>query len=110
MREPYFRIRYQTFYLVSQRFEVLDTVVHKKYLAVSFHFPRDGIAQNDIRDRMYLCLDGLTIGWRRGDDGQIPCTHQRKMQSTWNRSGSERKCVHVHTHRSEERRVGKECR
>ena len=79
-----------------QFLQVLDAVVHEEHLSVSAHLEIDGLGDDFLVERMYLRLDGITVGRWCLDNRQIPGSHQRELQGTRNGRSGHGQRIHVH--------------
>ena len=78
--------------------EVADAIVHEIHLPIARHFEINGIGNDLCTKGMYLCLNGIAIGWGRLDDAQVACAHERELQGARYRRGRQRQAVDAHLH------------
>ena len=83
---------------VGKPHNIADAVMDEKNLSAPPYFFADGIADHLFAKRVYFGGHGLAVGRRRGNDGQIARTHQRKMQGARNRGGRQREHIHIDAH------------
>ena len=76
--------------------QVLYAVVHEEYLSVSAHLKVDSLGNDFFVERMYFCLNRITIGWRCLDDRQVSRSHKRELQGTRYRSSRHSERIDVH--------------
>src|SRR5690349_10279002 len=82
---PNAEIRTQTLDNICHLRKAADAIEYKKHLASPFRFKINSITYNVFVVHLHFCLYWLTIGWRSINNTEIPCTHQRKLQSPWYR-------------------------
>ena len=77
---------------------VLDAVVDEEHLTVAGKFKLYGIADEFPVEAAKLGLHGIAVGRRRGDDAQIPRTHHRELQGSWDGRGGQSQRIDVGFH------------
>ena len=73
-------------------------VVNDKHLAAATDFVGNGIADEFFVEDVYLGLDGVAVGWRRGDDGDVAGTHERELQRARDGCSRHGKRIHIDFH------------
>ena len=75
--------------------DVFDPVVDEIHLATAAEFVRDGVPDHFFVERRKGGLDGLAVGWRRGNGAQVARAHQAELQRTRDGRGREGQGVDV---------------
>ncbi len=75
---------------------ILYPVVQKKHLSVPGDFIFDGFADKLLVESVNFRDDGVAVGRRRLDNGEVAGAHQRKLQGARDRRGCQGECVHIH--------------
>ena len=83
------RVRDQSRDHAGDFLDVFDPVVDEIHLATAAEFVRDGVPDHFFVERRKGGLDGLAVGWRRGNGAQVARAHQAELQRTGDGRGSE---------------------
>ena len=78
--------------------QLVDAVIDEIDLSVAAHLEVDGIGDDLCREGMYLCLNGIAVGWRRLDDTQVAGAHQRELQGAGNRRSTHGEGIDIGLH------------
>ena len=84
--------------LLRHLVDVVHAVVDKEDLSAPVQLILDALADDLLVETVQLGDDGMTVGRRRVDDGQVARSHERKLQRTRYGRGREGEGVHLGTH------------
>ncbi len=68
----------------SQLHQILHPVMDEEYLPTTVYFILYSFFDQFFIEYMQFCQNRLAVWWWGADNTQIPGTHQRKMQGSWN--------------------------
>ena len=71
-------------------------VVDEKDLSVAVYFAHNGFAYDVVVPFDDFGENGITVGRRCVDDGEVACTHERKLQRARNGCSCQCECVNIH--------------
>ena len=86
---------------VCYLWKITNTVINEINLSITAHFKVNSICYYFMRERSYLGLNRITVGWWCTHNTHVACAHQWELERTWDRRCRHRKGVNIRFQLSE---------